>query len=135
MKWVKNNKIKSLLLLFVFVLLIWFLFSERQAELSYRVDGSEILQIKKECKDLAEAKLSYYNNSRIGLHQLVGHGYSEFGGYCYAEFLQNFGDESKLLYNTTQDREVFRRAWPKDVGWYYDDFDRFVLGKRRIIDF
>lgn len=134
--WIRENKIKSFLILLLFVFFAWFLFAERQAELPYRVTGAELLKIKEECKELAEAKVAYYNNSGIGTHQLMGNNYSERGGYCYAEILQNFGeDDSKLLYNTTQDKEVFRRAWPNDISWYEYDFDRIVLGKSRIIDF
>ena len=136
MKWIKENKIKSALAAIAVILLAWFLFGERQAELPYRVAGAELLQIKEQCKDLAEAKVAYYNNAGIGIHELMDYGYSEYRGYCYAEILQNFGEgDSKLLYNTTEDKEVFRRAWPEDVRWYDYDFDRIVLGKSRIIDF
>jgi hypothetical protein len=136
MKWIKENRIKSVFIVLLLVLVVSFLFGERQEELPYRVTGSELLTTKEECKDLAITKVAYYNDSRIGTHQLMGHGYSERGGYCYAEILQNFGeDDSKLLYNTTQDKEVFRRAWPDDVRWYDYDFDRIVLGKLKIIDF
>lgn len=136
MKWIKENKIKSVLAVIVIILLAWFLFSERQAELPYRVAGVELLQIKEQCKNLAEAKVAYYNNSGIGTHELMNYGYSEYRGYCYAEILQNFSErDSKLLYNTTEDKEVFRRAWPDDIRWYDYDFDRIVLGKSRVIDF
>jgi len=136
MNWIKENKIKSILIFILVICCGWFLFHERQADLPYRVAGEELLRIKEECKELAEAKVDYYNNSSIGTHQLVGHGYSEYGGYCYAEILQNFGeDDSKLLYNTTQDKEVFRRQWPKDISWYEYNFDNFVLGRSQIIDF
>ena len=136
MNWVKKNKVKSVILVIFVIFLSWFLFHDRQADLPYRVTGEELLRIKQECKGLAEAKVNYYNNSNIGTHQLMGHGYSEYGGYCYAEILQNFSEEdSKLLYNTTQDKEVFRRQWPKDMSWYEYDFDNLVLGKSRRIDF
>lgn len=136
MNWIKQNKIKSVFLVVLIIFFSWFLFHERQVDLPYRVTGEELLRIKEECKELAEAKVNYYNYSQIGTHQLMNHGYSEYGGYCYAEILQNFGgDDSKLLYNTTQDKEVFRRQWPKDINWYEYNFDNFVLGKSRIIDF
>lgn len=133
----KNNKIiPALIILGVLIYGSWFLLHERQADLLYRVTGEELLRIKEECKEIAEAKVNYYKNSNIGTHQLVGHGYSEYGGFCYAEIFQNFGEEdSKLLYNTTQDKEVFRRQWPKDNNWYEYNFDNFILGKSRIIDF
>lgn len=136
MKWIKENKIKSTFSIILMALIVWFLFSDKQAELPYRVTGTELLEIKEKCKNLAEAKVMYYNDSQIGTHQLMGSGYSEYGGYCYAEILQNFGEGgSKLLYNTTEDKEVFRRAWPEDVRWYSYDFDRIILGRTRIIDF
>src|SRR3989344_4905198 len=114
MDWIRENKVKSVLILLLFVFLTWFLLRERHAEL---------LKIKEECKELAEAKVAYYNDSEIGTHQLMGHGYSEYGGYCYAEILQNYEHESQLLYNTTQDKEVVRRAWPDDISWYNYEFD------------
>src|SRR3989344_4543545 len=123
MDWIRENKVKSVLILLLFVFLTWFLLRERQAELPYRVIGAELLKIKEECKELAEAKVAYYNDSEIGTHQLMGHGYSEYGGYCYAEILQNYEHESQLLYNTTQDKEVVRRAWPDDISWYNYEFD------------
>jgi len=136
MNWIKQNKIKSVLISIVLLLLAWFLFGERQAELPYRVAGAELLNIKEKCKNLANSKVAYYNNANIGTHQLMDYGYSEYRGYCYAEILQNFGEEdSKLLYNTTEDKEVFRREWPKDISWYEYDFDRIVMGRSRIIDF
>jgi hypothetical protein len=136
MKWIKENKIKSILLIIALLLIGWFLFGERQAKLPYRVVGTELLKIKEECKNLAETKVNYYNDSDIGTHELMDYGYSEYRGYCYAEILQNFGeDDSKLLYNTTEDKEVFRRAWPEDISWYDYDFDRIVMGRSRIIDF
>jgi hypothetical protein len=134
--WIKKNRIKSFLILLFIVFLFYFLFSERQSELPYRVTGVDLLKIKGQCKELAEVTVINYNNTGIGTHELMNHGYSEVGGYCYAEILQNFGeDDSKLLYNTTQEKEVFRRVWPKDIRWYEHDFDNFVLGKSRIIDF
>lgn len=136
MNWIQNNRIKALMILLLGFFLGWFLFTERQAELPYRVAGEELLRIKQECKELAENKVVYYQNSGVGTHELMNHGYSEYGGYCFAEILQNFGEnDTKLLYNTTQEKEVFRRQWPKDISWYEHDFDRFVLGKSRIIDF
>lgn len=134
--WIKENRVKSFLLLLLIVFFVWFLFREKQAELPYRVTGAELLKIKEECKGLAEAEVAYYNESKIGTHELMDYGYSEYRGYCYAEILQNFGEnDSKLFYNTTEDKEVFRRAWPDDISWYEYDFDRIVMGKSRIIDF
>jgi hypothetical protein len=137
MHWIKENKIKSVSITIFLLLFVWFLFTERQAELPYRVAGAELLKIKEDCKRLAEAKVDYYSNSGIGnTHELMDYGYSEYRGYCYAEILQNFGEnDSKLFYNTTESKEVFRRAWPDDIRWYEYDFDRIVMGKSRIIDF
>lgn len=120
----------------IFICLFWLLTQENQRKLPYKVNGVEILTIKEKCKDLAVKNEVNWNNSRIGTHQLVSSGYSEFGGYCYAEFVQTFTTvTSKLLYNTTEDKELFRREWPKDSSWYEFDFERIVLGRSRIIDF
>ena len=112
------------------------MFHERQEELPYRVVGEELLRIKEECKNSAESYIENLRYSGIGTHQLVDHGYSEFKGYCYAEIIQNYGDEDfRLLYNTTEGDEIVRRAWPQDIQWYNYDFDRIILGKSRVIDF
>lgn len=132
----KKLALKPTLIIILLLFSGWFLFREQQKELPYRVVGSELLEIKEQCKELAEATETRWNESNIGTHLLVGHGYSEFGGYCYAEIIQNFvGDDGKVLFNTTQGKEEFVRAWPKDASWYQKDFDWFVLGKKRIIDF
>lgn len=131
-----SKKVNIALLLIAAVILGWFLFAEKQADLPYRIAGEELLRVKEQCKELAEDKVAYYQNSNIGTHELMDHGYSEYGGFCYAEILQNFGESDTLvLYNTTKDEDVFRRAWPEDRSWYEYDFDRFVLGKTRVVDF
>lgn len=135
MNFIKENKAKSVVIAFLAIFIIWFLFAEHQSKLPYKVTGSEILEVKEKCRAFALQKKYFFQESNIGSHELVAHGYSEFGGFCYAEFIQNFGeDDSKLLYNTTQAKEVFRREWPKSARWYEYDFDRIVLGKNRIID-
>ena len=141
MIWLKENWFKLGFLAIVFLVpFVWFLFRERQAELPYRVTGEEVLRIKQECKELSESKLAEWNNSGLARHSLQDYGYSEYGGFCYAEFIRDFEIEDEpgefiVLYNTTEGKEVIIRAWPDDMSWYEHDFDRLVLGKSRIIDF
>jgi len=128
-------------LLFVSMLFTaWFLFHERQADLPYRVTGEELLRIKQNCKELADARLAEWNNSRIAWHSLQNYGYSEYRGFCYATYIMKFDIQDKpnefiILYNTTEEKEITTRAWPDDLNWHQYDFDRMVLGKSRIIDF
>jgi len=140
MNWVKKNKIKSAFFVVLIIFMGWFLLYEQQADLAYRVIGEELLRIKQDCKNLAEAKLNEWNASGLAWHTLQDYGYSEYKGFCYAEFIRNFDIDNEpseyiVLYNTTEEKELIIRRWPDDVSWYGYDFDRFVLGKRRIIDF
>jgi|GEM_PF-2056003 len=140
MKWIKENKKKSIFLVVFMLFTVWFLFHERQADLPYRVTGEELLRIKQECKELAEAKLAEWNNSGLAWHSLQNYGYSEYRGFCYAAYIRNFNlpdepSEYIVLYNTTEEKEMTTRAWPDDISWYQYDFDRMVLGKSKIIDF
>lgn len=143
MNWIKQNRIKSALIVIIAVFGAWFLFSERQADLLYGAAGEELLRIKERCKDLAEAKNADLNSAGFALHELQNHGYSEYKGFCWAEFMElTLGVENKsdparyiALYNTTEDKRLFLRSWPDDASWYEYDFDRIVLGKNRIIDF
>lgn len=113
------------------IIVFWFFTRETQKELPYRVIGKEYLEIQEKCKNLAEQKASKWQDVR----DLVGYGYSEYRGYCYAEFLIYFNDfATKMLYDTTNEKEVFQREWPIDSWWYNSDFDSLVLGKNRIFD-
>lgn len=140
MDWIKRNKIKSVFLVVLVIFLGWFLLHEKQADLIYRVTGEELLRIKQECKELADAKLTEWNNSGLAWHTLQNYGYSEYRGFCYASYIRNFDTQDEpnefiVLYNTTEEKEMTIRAWPDDLSWYEYDFDRMVLGKSRRIDF
>ncbi len=135
MNWALKNKKKPLLIIIAVLFALWFLFTERQRELPYRVTGSELLKIKEGCRHLAEEQIDYLKNRDSFSYQLVGSGYSEFKGYCYAETLETYSDfKVKAIYNTTEDKDLFRREWPNNMEQYSHDFDNIILGKYRIID-
>lgn len=130
--WMKTSKIKLALILLFFILLMWFITRETQENLPYSVSGSEILIVKEKCKNLAELKELEWNEMSSVDINLVRHGYSEFRGFCYAEYIRYFDDwGSKILYNTTEEREIVSREYPDDLDWYQRGFDWFVLGKKK----
>jgi len=132
----KNLKIITIIFIALIILMtiFWFFTRETQKNLPYRITGKEYLEIQERCKNLAEEKDLQWDDSFIR-QDLVGYGYSEYRGYCYAEFLRYFDDfTSKVLYDTTNEKEVFQREWPFDSWWYDSDFDSLVLGKNRIFD-
>ena len=134
MKKLTKKKIGVIVLVIV-ILLFLFLTKDRQRELPYRVNGKELLEIKEKCKDLAHTKRDEWNSSGLGFHSLDGYGYSEYRGTCYAEFIRTFDKDSyKVLYDTTEEKELTIRRWTDDIGWYDSDFDNIILGKSRIID-
>ena len=130
MKWIKENKIKSALLVILTLFLVWFLTREVQAELPYKLSGSEILAVKEQCKQLAEGKESEWKE--VFNVELIGSGYSERGGFCYMEYFHDFDDwTSKTLYNTTEEKEILARKWPGDEILYQRGFNWFIKGKKR----
>lgn len=138
-KILSKKKVKVIIFILIFLIIfLTILTKDRQRKLPYRVNGKELLEIKEKCKDLAEAKKTEWNNSGIGYHDLNGYGYSEFRGSCYAEFIRFFdinSPQSKVLYDTTEGKELNTREWTKDLDWYDSDFDHIILGKYRILDF
>jgi len=121
-------------LVFISVLLLsfiaWFFTREIQSELPYKVSGSEILEVKEKCKILAEKNETKWNT--VFNIELVSSGYSEYGGYCYMEYFSYFDDwTAKVLYNTTDEKEIITREWPERAGLYQKGFNMFVNGKRR----
>ena len=117
---IKKGKLKIIvLILIILVLLFWILLKNRQQKLNYKVSGQELLEIKEKCKNLAKLKVIEFNK-KFNLHSydLVGYGYSEFRGSCYAEFIQTWSDlESKMLYDTTEEKHLSQREWPDDIRW------------------
>lgn len=70
----------------------------------YQVTDDELLEIKERCRDLAKEKT--YHLKYLGTNtQLIDYGYSEYGGFCYAEIFES--KDSKALYNTTEDKRLF----------------------------
>lgn len=113
----------------------WLLTRDIQRDIPYRVDGQQYLKIQAECKQLAESRINFLNKSNLIKSELVGSGYSEYKGFCYAEILESHTDfKSKQVYDTTNAKVIYQREWPKDSKWYESDFDRLVLGKIKIWD-
>ncbi len=118
------------LIIFLSVFIFLFFTREIQYELPYVVSGSEILEIKEKCQQLALKK--EIELARIYDLELIGSGYSEKGGFCYMEYFNYFEDwTSKTLYNLTDDKQIITRRWPEDESWYQRGFDWYVLGKKR----
>lgn len=130
MHWVKKNKIKSIILVVLSIFLVWFFIRETQEELPYKLSGAEVLEVKEQCKQLAENKESKWGE--VFDIELVGSGYSERGGFCYMEYFQYFDDwTAKTLYNSTEEKQIITRRWPEDADLYQRGFDWFVNGKKR----
>jgi len=89
----KIFKNKKVLLIVIVIILFFFLTKDRQKELSYKVSGNELLEIKEKCNNLAHAKLDEFNSYGLGFHTLDGYGYSEFRGICYAEFIRKHSND------------------------------------------
>lgn len=118
----------TVLILGVFTL--WFFTREIQYDLPYKLSGSEVLEMKEKCRNIAEDKISKW--SEIGTIEIAGSGFSEYGGFCYIEFYHYFDDwTAKKLYNTTDEELIITRKWPDDASWYQKGFDMFINGKKR----
>ncbi len=111
--------------------LVWFFTREIQVDLPYKLSGAEILDVKKECEDLAREKISereeFAPNVEYGRS-----GFSERGGYCYLEYYKSYDDQKYIeLYNATDERVVIVRRWPEDMNLYSKGFNWFVNGKKK----
>lgn len=130
MNWIKKNRISLVLLLISTLTLAWFFTRQIQAELPYKLSGAEILQVKEQCKNLAENNESKWKE--IFNIKLIGSGYSERGGFCYMEYFAYFDDwTAKTLYNSTEEKQIITRKWPEDEALYQRGFSWFIEGKKR----
>ncbi len=112
------------------IFLIWFFTREVQAELPYKLSGSEILEVKEKCQQLAENKEKEWKE--VFSVELISSGYSERGGFCYMEYFVHFDDwTAKTLYNSTDEKEIITRKWPENESLYQRGFNWFVNGKKR----
>lgn len=128
--YIKKHKIVILLSIIFITFLVWFFAREVQAELPYKLSGSEILEVKEKCQQLALKEESDWVD--VFDIELIGSGYSEKGGFCYMEYFHYFDDwTSKTLYNLTDDKQIITRKWPEDEQWYQRGFNWFILGKKR----
>lgn len=125
----KKTFIAICLLLTLF--LVWFFTREVQAELPYKLSGAEVLEVKKECEELAREKITMLQDFAPFV-EYSRSGFSERGGYCYLEYYKNFDEQKYIeLYNATDESVVIVRRWPEDIGLYSKGFDWFVNGRKK----
>lgn len=130
LRYVKENKIVSVFLVILTLFLFWFFTREVQAELPYKLSGSEILKVKEQCQQLAQKKESEWK--KVFNVELISSGYSEKGGFCYMEYFHHFDDwDAKILYNSTEEKEILTRKWPENESLYQRGFNWFINGKKR----